>query len=134
MILKQNFHNLKNKKMASTIPIIFFNREVTNSLVLVAAGRVTLVGWLLQNHSTAAYLKLYNAASISDVTLASTVPDKILAIPTGPGGLFFLSNEDKFQQNFNLGLVIAVVSTLTESASAPAQACSVELSYDNISQ
>ena len=120
--------------MASTIPIIFFNRAVTNTLILVATGRVTLVGWLLSNHSTAAYLKLYNAAAITDVTLASAVPDKILPIPTGPGGLFFLSNEDKFQQNFSLGLVIAVVSTLTESATAPAQACSVELSYDTVNQ
>lgn len=120
--------------MASTIPIIYFNPEVTNTLILVNAGRTTLVGWLLQNHSTGAYLKLYDKATTAEVTLGSTVPNKILAIPTGPAGLFFLSNEDKFQQNFSNGLVIAVVSTLTASGTAPAQACSVELSYDTVNQ
>lgn len=120
--------------MPSQIPKIYFNAAVTNTLILVKAGKVDLVGWLLQNHSTGAYLKLFNAVQTSDVTLGTTVPNKILAIPTGPSGLFFMSNENCFQQEFPKGLVIAVVSTLTESSTAPAQACSVELSYDDNNQ
>jgi hypothetical protein len=121
--------------MPSQVPIIYFKSDVTNTLILVNAGYTALVGWMVCNHSTGAYLKLWNAVQTSDVSLGVTVPDKIIPIPTGPAGLFFLSNEDKFQQNFNKGIVIAVVSGLVDSSSAaPAAACSVELSYDNRNQ
>lgn len=135
MILKQSFHNLKNKKMASQVPYIYYNPAVTNTLILVNAGFTTLVGWNVANHSTGAYLKCFNAASTGDVTLGTTSHDWLIPCPTGPAGLFYQSNEDKFQINFNLGLVIAVVSNLTVAASsAPAQACSVSISYDKTSQ
>lgn len=121
--------------MPSQVPKIYFNSAVTNTLILVNAGYTALVGWLVSNHSTGAYLKLWNAVQTSDVSLGVTPPDKIIPIPTGPAGLFFLSNEDKFQQNFNKGMVIAVVSGLVDSSSsAPASACSVEISYDSVSQ
>lgn len=121
--------------MASTVPKIYYNKAADNTLVLVNSGYTVLVGWNLANHSTAAYVKCFNAASTTDVILGTTVHDKLLPIPTGPGGIFFLSNEDKFQQNFPLGLVICVVSNLTvAAASAPAQACSVEISYDTQNQ
>ncbi len=117
--------------MPSTIPKIFHNVAVTNTLLLVATGRLNLVGWQVSNHSTGAYLKCFNAAATTDVTLGTTSHDKLIPIPTGPAGLYLLSNEDKFQMLFPLGLVIAVVSNLTvAAASAPAQACDVEIFYE----
>lgn len=121
--------------MASQVPYIYYNPAATNTLVLVNAGFTTLVGWNVANHSTAAYIKCFNAASTGDVSLGLTEHTWLIPAPTGPGGIFYQSNEDKFQVNFPLGLVIAVVSNLTiAGASAPAQACSVSISYDKTSQ
>ena len=102
--------------------------------VLIGTGKQNLVGWNLINPiSTAAYLKLYNAAAAGDVTVGVTAPQKTLLIPPGPG-LFFLSNEDKFQETFNLGLVAAVTTGIADAdAGVPATGCYVEILYTNVS-
>lgn len=97
---------------------------------LVNSGGCTLVGWNLINPDSAnAYLKLYNASSHSDVTVGTTVPVRTLLVPGS--GTAFLSNEDKFQLNFPLGIVVAVTTGLADSnTGAPSTGCYVELYYD----
>jgi hypothetical protein len=118
--------------MASTVGKISRTVAMTNAATLISAGASVLVGWNLINPiTTAAYLKLYNAASAGAVTVGSTTPVKTLLIPPGPG-LFFLSNEDKFQQNFNLGIVAAVVTGIADdNSTAPGTGCYVEIMYEN---
>lgn len=117
--------------MPSTVQNSYRNVAVTNVATLVEAGNLALVGWNLINPiATTAYLKLYNAATAAEVTVGTTVPIETLQIPAA--GLFWQSNEDKFQLAFSKGIVIAVVTGIADSnASAPGTGCYVRLSYAN---
>lgn len=116
--------------MASTVYNISRTVAMSSSATLIAAGSLTIVGWNLINPNSAnAYLKLYNAASAGAVIVGTTSPVKTLLIPGA--GLFFLSNEDKFQQNFSLGIVAAVVTGIADNnTTAPSTGCYVEILYD----
>lgn len=103
---------------------------VTATKVLVAAGNFNLVGWnLINQDATAAYLKLYNAAAIGDVTLGTTTPVKTLFIPDSGTSLLSVDGES-LQDGFSLGIVIAVVTGILDSSTtAPSTGAYVELKY-----
>lgn len=117
--------------MGATLAKSYRNASATNTKVLVQAGNFNIVGWNLINPDAAdsAYLKIYNAASIADVTLGTTAPVETLLIPFGPGtGL--LSNEQNLQIACPLGIVYAVTLEMADSGtSAPTTACYVGLRY-----
>lgn len=96
---------------------------------LVVAGNYVLVGWNIATKGTTnAYLKLFNAAATTDVTLGTTAPIRTLVIPAS--GTALLSNEDEFQVAFPLGMVYAVTGDLLDTdTSSPAGACMVEILY-----
>ena len=119
--------------MASTVFKQYRQTSITNTLTssnVVASGFCTLVGWNLINPNTSnVYLKLYNAAAYTDVTVGTTIPVRTLLIPGS--GTAFLSNEDKFQLNFNLGLVVAITSGMADNnTGAPSSGSYVEILYD----
>ena len=117
--------------MASTIPNRFRNVSVSNTALLVAAGSKVIVGWnLINTNSTSCFLKIYNAATAGAVIVGTTIPIVTLMIPAA--GLFFLSNEDKFQVGLNLGIVVAVTTGIADTDNtAPVTGCLVEISYAN---
>ena len=116
--------------MASVIPNVFRQVAVTATKVLVATGNQAIVGWNLINPNlSGAYLKIYNAAAASDVTVGTTTPIETLFIPYGPG-LFWQSNEDKFNISCSLGIVIACTTEIADSGTtAPSTGCYVRLHY-----
>lgn len=116
--------------MASTVQPTYRNPNVTTAAAtLIATGAQILVGWNLINKGTSnAFLKLYNAAAAVDVTVGTTTPVRTLLIPGS--GTAFLSNEDKWQKNFPLGMVFAVTGDMLDTdSSAPSGACHIEVLY-----
>lgn len=111
------------------LAIKFRNTGVSNTAVLVAAGNLDLIGWNLINTGTVnLFLKFYNAATAAAVTVGTTAVVRTLLIPAA--GTVFLSNEEKFQDGFNLGIVIAVTTLIADSdTTVPVTAAYVELSY-----
>lgn len=103
----------------------------SSAAALINTGNTQLVGWNLINPaSTTAYLKFYNAASAGDVTVGSSTVVRTLMIPAY--GTCLLSNEDKFQLAFNLGMVVALTSGAgDDDSSAPPAGCIIELFYNN---
>ena len=116
--------------MASTLQFIFRNVAVSNTAILVRTGSNLLVGWnLINTNTTNSFLKLYNAAAAADVTVGTTAVVRTLLIPAS--GTVFLSNEDKFQVGFSLGIVAAVVTGIADNnTTAPTIGCYVEILYN----
>ena len=114
--------------MASTVYKQYRNVTLSNTPTQIVAGFSTLVGWNLINpNSSNVYLKLYNKASTPDVS--SDTPERTLLVPGS--GTSFLSNEDKFQLNFPLGMWALVVTGIADSNNtAPGSGLYTELLYD----
>jgi len=96
--------------------IAYQQPALTNTLVLLRAGVSNLWGWNLTNTNAAiAFVQCFNAASTGAVTLGTTAPDFIIAIPTGSGSQVFNMNNEENIQCFPLGLVVAATTTATGS-------------------
>lgn len=116
--------------MPSTVQRQYKGTPIGVTKVAVTTGYTTLVGWNLINpDSTNAYLKMYNGLD-PNVVIGTTAPLRNLLIPAK--GTTFLSNEDKFQLLFNIGLVIIVTTTFSDSGAqaAPSTGCYVEILYN----
>lgn len=73
---------------------------------------------LLNGVAAITYLQLFNAQSAADVTLGTTVPDKVLVVPASVGVFFTFPNPAEFPR----GLCYATTTTSTGSTGA---ACSI---------
>lgn len=115
--------------MASTVYKQFRQVAVSNTAVLINSGSCVLVGWNLINPNSAnAYVKFYNN-TLAEVNGGTGTIVKDLLIPGS--GTSLLSNEDKFQLNFNIGMVIKCVTGIADADNtAPSIGCYVELLYD----
>lgn len=120
--------------MASTVQKSYRNPQLSNTVILVETGLQALVGWNLFNIGASnAFVKLYNKASAAAVTLATDEPKETLMVPAG--GLFFLSNEDKYQLNFSQGLcIVATLSSLDGTSNAPVAPVYCKLLYEPLLQ
>lgn len=83
-------------------------------LILVAASSRLLYGWLIHNRTSAdAYVQLFNAAEVGDVTLGTTKPRMVIPM---------LANDiDKRTIKpvlFDLGIVIGSTTTIEGSSAA----------------
>ncbi|HRG36902.1 MAG TPA: hypothetical protein PK289_00060 [Bacteroidia bacterium] len=116
--------------MASTVQKVYRNAQLSNTVILVATGLQSLVGWNLFNIGASnAFVKLYDAASAAGVNLVTDTPKDTLMVPAS--GLFFLSNEDKYQLDFTLGLcVVATLSSLDGTSDAPVSPVYCKLLYE----
>lgn len=105
------------------------NTGVSSTALLVAAGNFDIIGWnLINTGASNAFLKFYNSATAAGVTVGTTTPVKTLLIPAG--GTFMLSNEEKLQDGYNNGIVIAATSGLADSdTGVPTTSVYVELNY-----
>lgn len=115
--------------MASSLLNSYRNDNVANTPILVRAGNWAVGGWNLINPiGTTAYLKIYNSATAAAVVLGTTTPKLTLIIPAS--GAFWQSNEEKFQVDFDLGIVIAVTTGMADSSTTgPGTNCYVQLFY-----
>ena len=116
--------------MASTVYKTYREVALSSTAAQVNSGFCTLVGWNLINPNTSnVYVKLYNTAAPPDPVMGD-VPIRTLLIPAS--GTAFLSNEDKFQLQFNLGMYISCVTGIADDdVSAPGTGCYVEILYDS---
>lgn len=116
--------------MASTVHKQFRSVAVTNTGESVNDGFCVLVGWNLINpNSSNAYVKfLNNTAAEVAVGIENIV--KTIMIPGS--GTSLLSNEDKFQMNFPVGMFVKCVTGIADSDNtAPTTGCYVEILYDS---
>lgn len=78
------------------------------------------------------YVKFYNAAS-ANVTVGTTTPQHVVAVPAGDGttpGLFFFPSDIAPLFSFGTGCTIAAVTGLADnSTAAPSTAIMVEIQY-----
>lgn len=116
--------------MASQAQKSYRNPQLTNTVLLVEAGLQSLVGFNLFNIGASnAFLKFYNKATAAAVTLGTDVPLDTLMVPAN--GLFFLSNEDKYQLDFSLGMcIVATLSSLDGTSDAPVAPIYCKLLYE----
>jgi hypothetical protein len=81
-----------------------FDDDVVEADVLIQAGQTIVTAYNIHNTTAAdAFLQMFNAAAIADVTMGTTVPNYVIAVEANgvqhgnfPGGL-----------GFTLGLVVA---------------------------
>lgn len=100
----------------------YFNDDVNATDVLVQTGDTILGGYEIHNVTAAdAFLLLFNAAAIADVTVGTTVPDYV--IPNDANGVRGRSFNKPL--SFPLGLVIASTTT-TDGSTNAAQDVSLE--------
>lgn len=103
--------------------VYYFNDDVNATDVLVQAGETLLYGYTLHNVTAAdAFLLLFNAAAIADVTVGTTVPDYV--VPNAANGV--ASRAFTKPLYFALGLVIAS-TTATDGSTDAAQDVSLEI-------
>jgi len=90
------------------------NNAATNSLTAVkgSAGKVW-GGYLFNNGTTPAYLRLFNATSAGNVNMGTTAPIIILGIPAG-GSLNIASVVDQYGLSFTTGIVYAITAGSTD--------------------
>ena len=93
----------------------YFNDDVNATDVLVQTAETVLYSVSLHNVTAAdAFLLLFNAAAIADVTVGTTVPDYV--IPNAANGVVNMAFVKPLL--FNLGLVIASTTTTDGSTNA----------------
>jgi len=116
--------------MASTVYKSYREVALSSTALLVNTGSCVLVGWNLINPNTSnVYVKLYNSVSNPDPVMGDT-PVRTLLVPAS--GTVFLSNEDKFQLNFPLGMwVVCVTGIADDDVAAPVTGCYTEILYDS---
>lgn len=89
---------------------------------LIRVGLADLVGWnIINTNAAVVYVQLFNAAATGDVTLGSTEPKMILALPSGVGTSIFAMVGPENHISFPLGIVVAATTTPT-GAIAPGAA------------
>ena len=101
----------------------------TNSatLALIKATKGRLFGWNLFNpDSAAAYLQIFDAADVSDVTLGTTPPTMVLGCGIGAPNTQVPAN---LSWDFDNGIVIAATATPTGDG-APGRAMVFNLNYE----
>lgn len=101
-----------------------------STLFLFRTRNTGLCGWnIINTNAAVVYIQLFNAAGTGDVTLGTTAPTLVLAIPAGVGASVFsmLSNDSSI--SFPLGLVAAATTTPTGST-APGAAMVTEFFID----
>lgn len=93
-----------------------YNKRDLSGLYLYKSGTAQLCGWNIINTNAAiAYIQLFNASDITNVTLGTTSPTLILAVPTGAGSTVFAMISDSNKMSFPLGIVAAATTTPTGS-------------------
>ncbi len=118
--------------MAGSLKKTFTIETVDETPQLIGeAGAFNLVGWnLINQDQTACYLKLYNSATAGAVSVGTTPVVKTLYIPAG-GTAFLSAEEEDLQDNFPLGIVVAVTTgVLFTDTGAPSTGAYVQLKYE----
>lgn len=107
----------------TTIP--FFDESVTGTAELLKAGGTYLTKINVENtDTTKAYLQLFDAAALTDVTLGTTAPTYVIPIPAS--GLVIDDHANGLR--FSLGVVYAVTTTPTGNT-APGAVSVLSASY-----
>ena len=93
----------------------YYNPSATNTLVRAQAGYTRLCGvQLLNGNAAIVYLQLFDAAATTDVTLGTTVPDKVIKCEASVEKDVAFEHRPRFKN----GLVYAV-TTGAGNSSAP---------------
>ncbi len=113
--------------------LLYRNTALSNTVITIKASAAALFGIKLVNpNTTPAYVKLFNAASGS-VTLGTTAPQEVLAVPAGDGttpGQYVITPESIAYAYFSTALSIVAVTTLADSGTtAMGTAINVEAKY-----
>jgi hypothetical protein len=88
---------------------------------LLWAGQGNMYGFYIENNTSSdIFLQLFNAASVSDVTVGTTAPDVTYRIPAS--GAFGKDSNDTSLHFFHKGCVFAVTTTRTGSTSPSSDA------------
>jgi len=100
-----------------------YNAAATNTLVLAQAGYTRLSGiQLLNGNAAIVFLQLFDAAAVANVTLGTTVPNKVIKCEASvEKDVLFVK-----APRFNNGLVYAVTTTAGGST-APASVSPLNL-------
>lgn len=102
--------------MATTTVTLFDkyqNITLTANPILIRPGETSLFGWNIVNPgATAAYVVLFDAVQVGDVTLGVTVPDYWVYLPAGTPSIY---TPDKEAAKFKTGLVIAATGGLVSA-------------------
>lgn len=94
----------------------FLDIDLDEAAVLVVNRGALMVGWFLHNASAGTrFIKLYNAAAATDVTVGTTTPLMNLPVPAGASANIL----GKFKIPFTLGIV-AAATTDVDGNGAPA--------------
>lgn len=105
----------------------FYQESVSNTPVLVFAGRGNIYGFLVENNdASAVFIQVFNKASAGSVTLGTTVPDFTFKIATSSS--FGKDANDTGLHWLDAGCVIAITTTRTGST-APAAGSTVHIWY-----
>jgi hypothetical protein len=106
-------------------PAPFFNSAVSNTAVLAKSSPCYLAGYNASNtNSTAVYLQFFDIASAGNVTVGTTAPVMVLAIP----GNGVIDGVQVSPVPFQNGVVIAATTTPTGST-APSSAVATTLIF-----
>jgi len=92
--------------------------SITNTPTLVKSGLTELWGWNIINANAAiAYVQLFDIPSTTapGFVLGTTIPTRVIVVPTGAGSFSFQSFLEENHPTFKNGLVIAVTTTETNS-------------------
>ena len=90
----------------------FLNAALTDTAVLVKTGKVSLSSFFLYNGSNATvFIRCFDAAAASDVTLGTTTPDYVFAATT----VQFSQGQFYKPIQFTKGLVVGAVTTAADS-------------------
>ena len=105
--------------------IPFLDGALTDTAVLVFAGRISMASFFIYNPSNAAaYVRVFDAEAAADVTLGTTAPDYVLGANTETWA------QGSFEKpiQFTKGIVIGACTTATGSGhTAPNVALVVNL-------
>lgn len=95
------------------------------TVVSAATGLRKLGGYYIYNpNATVAYIQVFNKALVADVTLGTTVPDLVFAIPATGAANLELTNG----RLMRLGIMIAATTTAT-GLTAMGAACTTNIFY-----